>query len=158
MQDINEDEQADQLELASQVLESVAYKHYEVSNYAKTGYESKHNLSYWQSKPYLGIGKSATTMMQNENKRFRITDDVIDDELDKNQMLIEDLILAMRTSSGIDENLASRARILFSNFDETISQLEDLQFIKHTSNRIVPTNSGWLLGNEIYSRLLNLVD
>lgn len=42
-------------------LESIGYTHYEVSNFSKKGFQSKHNLKYWQDKNYIGIGLSASS-------------------------------------------------------------------------------------------------
>ena len=42
-----------------QWLEEAGYEHYEISNFAKPGFRSRHNSSYWQGKKYMGIGPSA---------------------------------------------------------------------------------------------------
>jgi oxygen-independent coproporphyrinogen-3 oxidase len=57
--DINTDEQALQFELLMQWLPDAGFQQYEVSNFAKPGFESKHNSSYWKGIPYLGLGPSA---------------------------------------------------------------------------------------------------
>ena len=51
---------ADMYELVCKLLRKARYTHYEISNFARPGYESKHNLSYWRSEPYLAIGTSAS--------------------------------------------------------------------------------------------------
>ena len=56
---IDNNKQAGQFEILMQQLELAGYNHYEISNYAKQGFESKHNSSYWQGKYYLGLGPSA---------------------------------------------------------------------------------------------------
>jgi oxygen-independent coproporphyrinogen III oxidase len=50
------DLQADMFAAACDVLASAGYVHYEISNWAKPGYECRHNLGYWQRRPYLGLG------------------------------------------------------------------------------------------------------
>jgi oxygen-independent coproporphyrinogen-3 oxidase len=55
----SEDEMADCYELARRRLEAASYGHYEISNWAKPGWESRHNLKYWRREPYLGIGAGA---------------------------------------------------------------------------------------------------
>ena len=55
----SEDEEAEIDALVSSTLKKHGYRHYEISNYAKNGMESRHNLHYWHSDPYLGFGLSA---------------------------------------------------------------------------------------------------
>jgi oxygen-independent coproporphyrinogen-3 oxidase len=53
------DRQADMFELACAVLGAAGYEHYEVSNWALPGRECRHNLGYWERRPYLGLGAGA---------------------------------------------------------------------------------------------------
>ena len=53
------DKQAEQFVLLMEWMEQANYRHYEISNFAKPGWESRHNQSYWQGKSYIGIGPSA---------------------------------------------------------------------------------------------------
>jgi oxygen-independent coproporphyrinogen-3 oxidase len=55
----SEDEMAEFYETAQERLGTAGYHHYEISNWAKPGYESKHNLKYWRREPYLGFGAGA---------------------------------------------------------------------------------------------------
>jgi oxygen-independent coproporphyrinogen-3 oxidase len=55
----SEDEMAEFYEMAQGTLGTAAYHHYEISNWAKPGFESKHNLKYWRREPYLGFGAGA---------------------------------------------------------------------------------------------------
>lgn len=64
----DDDEQADLYELMQSYLESKGYMQYEISNFCLDGFESRHNLKYWNCDEYLGIGSSAHSMM--DNKRF----------------------------------------------------------------------------------------
>jgi oxygen-independent coproporphyrinogen III oxidase len=54
-----EESSAEQLDVLLQILEKAGYEHYEISNFAKPSYYSRHNSSYWKQEPYLGIGPSA---------------------------------------------------------------------------------------------------
>ena len=53
------DLQADMYDLACGVLRDAGYEHYEVSNWARPGYRSVHNMGYWKGRPYLGLGAGA---------------------------------------------------------------------------------------------------
>ena len=54
-----EDEMAEFYEMAQAALAAAGYRHYEISNWAKPAFESKHNLKYWRREPYLGFGAGA---------------------------------------------------------------------------------------------------
>src|SRR5216684_3485527 len=61
-----EDEMAEFYEMAQESLGAAGYHHYEISNWAKPGYESKHNLKYWRREPYLGFGAGAHSFSGTE--------------------------------------------------------------------------------------------
>jgi len=62
----SEDEMAEFYEMAQEALEAAGYHHYEISNWAKPGFESKHNLKYWRREPYLGFGAGAHSFSGTE--------------------------------------------------------------------------------------------
>ncbi len=66
-----DDHAAHQLELLIEVLGDAGYQQYEVSNFAKPGFESRHNSSYWQRRKYLGIGPSAHSY-NGKSRQFNI--------------------------------------------------------------------------------------
>lgn len=64
----NEDEYAEQYLLAARTLTDAGYKHYEVSNFAKPGRESRHNRAYWNGSAYLGLGPGAHSFLPPERR------------------------------------------------------------------------------------------
>jgi oxygen-independent coproporphyrinogen-3 oxidase len=62
----SEDEMAEFYEMAQEMLGASGYHHYEISNWAKPGYESKHNLKYWRREAYLGFGAGAHSFSGTE--------------------------------------------------------------------------------------------
>jgi oxygen-independent coproporphyrinogen-3 oxidase len=62
----SDDEMADFYETACAFLADLGYHHYEISNWAKPGFESKHNLKYWRRTPYLGFGAGAHSFSGTE--------------------------------------------------------------------------------------------
>ena len=62
----NEDEEYELSKCAQRELEGVGYKRYEISNYARDGYECRHNLGYWRRVPYLGVGLGAASLIGEE--------------------------------------------------------------------------------------------
>jgi len=56
---ISEDESAQQFDILIDTLEKAGYDHYEISNFARPKFRSRHNTAYWQQKPYIGVGPAA---------------------------------------------------------------------------------------------------
>jgi oxygen-independent coproporphyrinogen-3 oxidase len=59
MKNVATDEQAEHFEMIIEYLNGIGLEHYEISNFAKPGYRSQHNSSYWKGIPYIGFGPSA---------------------------------------------------------------------------------------------------
>lgn len=99
-------------------LRHKGYKHYEISNFAKDGYQSRHNLTYWQGGDYIGIGKSA-------HGRFCINGDYIaavfpfqHEKLSPKERAEELIIMGLRLKEGIHKEHFSQLCGL--NFDDVI--------------------------------------
>lgn len=60
----------------AEVLDSFGYEHYEVSNYARPGYSSRHNIGYWRREPYLGVGLGAASLLRHSDVRYSNTTDL----------------------------------------------------------------------------------
>ncbi len=147
---------ADMMEAADALLESNGYEHYEVSNFAKPGFQSKHNLSYWQGKPYLGIGRSAVSMVQDEGGRRRIKDGEVVDTLTCKQAIVEDIMLAMRCISGVSvSSIEKLDEETFQGINSKFEALMSAGLIEIDAERYAPTLRGMMLGNEIYETVLD---
>lgn len=97
--------------LTKSILDSCGYKRYEISNYAKEGKECRHNLGYWQRKPYLGFGIAAASLyketryqMHNDLKAF-INGNFREEEtaLSQNDMMEEFMFLGLRLCKGVSK-------------------------------------------------------
>ena len=115
-QDVDNDKQARQFLLLMQWLRAAGYEHYEVSNFARPGYRSRHNSSYWKGEKYVGIGPSAHSYNGNsrswniannnayihaiEEGRIPAEIEVLTDV----QRLNEYLMISLRTMEGINVN------------------------------------------------------
>ncbi len=111
---LSEEAGVEQFEILMDKLESVGYEHYEISNFAQNGLYSKHNRSYWQNKPYLGIGPSAHSYdlekrewnTSNLRTYFEAIDsgerDFESEVLSKTDFYNEFIMLGLRTSEGVD--------------------------------------------------------
>lgn len=152
----DEDVEADQMELAERLLTEAGYERYEVASYAKPGFECRHNISYWTGVPYLGLGTSAVTMTQNSERRMRVQDGRITDDILPNEMAAEDLMLGMRMAKGVSDELVNASSELLPDVHECFQWLVDLGLAYHADGRFRPTKLGWLCGNELYGRILDL--
>ncbi len=152
----DQDMQALMMQMAPSILEPAGLLRYEVASYAAAGYECKHNIAYWTGKPYKGIGASAVTMTQNESRRMRVQDNQVVDDLDRRQIAAEDLMLAMRMTQGVSEQDVAQAALLLSQAPLVMRELVQQGFVEHAEGRYKPTLAGWLCGNELFGRILDL--
>ncbi len=68
MPDVSEERQSVHFEMLTKCMREANYEHYEISNFAKPGFQSRHNSSYWQGKPYIGLGPSAHSFNGNSRQ------------------------------------------------------------------------------------------
>ncbi len=68
MPDVSEERQSIHFDILTKTLREAGYEHYEISNFAMPGCQSKHNSSYWQGKPYIGLGPSAHSFNGNSRQ------------------------------------------------------------------------------------------
>ena len=109
-----------QYSMLCKVLSDAGYHHYEISNFARPGCEALHNSAYWRHIPYVGLGpgahsfggirsRLASTLCRQWNRpdlRAYIADPASVQEyeiLDDEKLILEKIMLALRTSEGIDE-------------------------------------------------------
>lgn len=156
MVEMNQDEQAVMMQMASGVLEPIGMPRYEVASYAYDGFECRHNEAYWTGKPYLGLGRSAVTMRQNERHRLRVKDGEIEDDLDRKQMCAEDLMLGMRMTRGVSDEQVRAAALLLPKVQMTFHELIARNLVMHEGGRYKPTLGGWLLGNILFGKIFEL--
>jgi oxygen-independent coproporphyrinogen-3 oxidase len=156
-----------QLETLVEILENEGYNQYEVSNFAKPGFESQHNSSYWQRKKYLGIGPSAHsynqvsrqhTIRNNHAYLQSIHKGVIPFEMElltREDHVNEYLLTTLRTSWGTDLQMLNREwnyDLLHENKSYVLA-LTDNQLAVLEKNYLKLTRKGKLLADKIASDL-----
>lgn len=152
----DEDEQADHMEAAARILSEAGFERYEVASYARPGFACRHNRAYWSGVPYLGLGAGAATMTQNDGRRMRVVDGRVTDDLDAAQMAAEDLMLRMRMAEGAAAEDVRRACALLPRAQEAFEEVCALGLAELRDGRFRPTERGWLCGNELFGRILDL--
>ncbi len=154
-----QDDVAFMYEFASDFLKENGFKKYEISNFARRGFECKHNISYWLRKPYLGLGPSAHSFF--DKKRFHNPPDlfiyasffidgkagwVFDYSVDKVEELKEKIFLGLRMTKGI----TIKKKCLL----EFLKDFEKEKLLTISGNRVKLTLKGMLLSNEIFAQVL----
>ena len=81
------------------ILEEYGYRRYEISNYAREGYECRHNLGYWERAEYLGIGAGAASLINN----VRQIEGEAPDKLSEKDCMEEYMFLGLRKTAGVSK-------------------------------------------------------
>lgn len=158
----DDDEVSRQYLFMCDYLEKKGYSHYEISNFAKKGYESRHNLKYWLLEDYLGIGPSAHSFL--DGKRFYYPRD-LKGFIEGNEPIgdgsggdeAEYIMLGLRLLKGIDpkEYFGLFKKELPEGFFKKCRMFHKAGYMNIENNRYFLTNEGMLLSNSIISELLD---
>lgn len=146
----SEDEDRAMYELTSFRLAEAGYKRYEISNYAKDGYFSRHNTSYWERVPYLGFGVGASSLFEGErydnvaNLKEYIKNAGISDvrqnitKLSLKDEMSEFMFLGLRLTDGVSKTAFSQ------NFTFTVEEIFGDFVKKHINNELLIDNGDFL--------------
>ncbi|MBX9742491.1 MAG: radical SAM family heme chaperone HemW [Chthoniobacterales bacterium] len=151
----NEHLEADQFELATDLLEQHGYRHYEISNYAKQSRESAHNMAYWLGRDYLGLGPSAfstvagrrwrnicETGLYSSSTMSGKTAIDFEEQLSPQLLAIERAAFGLRTYHGL---LFEKAR----PWQKAMEEMEQHGLLYRTSDRWLLTRRGKLLADVV---------
>ena len=165
--DVENDKQARQFLLLMQWLREQGYEHYEVSNFAKPGFRSRHNAAYWRGIPYLGLGPSAHSFNGSE-RRWNIANNSIyiqtvtagaarreTERLTPTQALNEYIMISLRTAEGIDldrveAGWSSAAR---KTIEQQVMRYFNNGLVRFSGASIQLTDPGMLMADGIASDL-----
>ena len=156
----DDDMQAEMYLKAVEMLDSLGYKQYEISNFAKQGYESRHNTNYWRCGEYIGIGPSAHSFF--DGKRFFYSRSM--DDFNNNKLSFEGtggdeeefIMLSLRLKSGLNysEFEEKFGYTLPSYIIEKAKEYEKYGYTNVTDKSISFTPKGFLVSNSIISELI----
>ncbi len=166
----DEEATADFYESACQRFEANGVAQYEISNFARPGSESRHNLKYWTRQPYLGFGVDAHSMLKSATPEAEAVRFAAADVLEKYvagslaqktavstvNALEERFFLGLRLNCGVDlsEVAADFGRRAVDNLSTAISDLISDGLLRRNGNRISLTPRGRLLSNEVFQCFL----
>ena len=144
---LDEDTEADMYELIEKRLKENNYNHYEISNFAKKGYESKHNLGYWNYDDFMGVSLGASGKIGNYRytntrlfEKYFENIDSKDEELilDDRDMMFENIMMSLRTIYGLNINEFNKR--YNCNILEVYPQIKENKYLSIIDDRLVCTN------------------
>jgi oxygen-independent coproporphyrinogen-3 oxidase len=176
----SDDDIARMYEIAIEKLGAAGIDQYEISNFARPGFSSRHNLRYWQRQPYLGLGLDASSMLcatpdekDSEELRYVLRSSTTDDLqafLDGTQsaetawlsparQYEEAWFLGLRLNAGVNVAEVERefGRKTTAPVMETIARLADDGLLTSEGDIVRLTARGRLLSNEVFQEFLGLV-
>ena len=164
----DDDAQADMYLWTVARLEQAGYTQYEISNFARPGMQSRHNLRYWLTRPYIGFGPGAHSDFGGRRYSFvRDLDGYITGVLEGKPVIesseliperergSEYLMLRLRTTRGIEEWEYRRSHFMnFAPLEEKLLSYERYGWATRCENRWRLTPEGFLLSNRLIGELL----
>ncbi len=110
---MDDDEEYECMKLIYHFLNKIGYQHYEISNYAKIGYESIHNQAYWHNMDYYGVGLGAHGNLDNQrycntrslNNYYKGNYRIHEEEINCHEKIFEGIMLGLRMTKGINIEL-----------------------------------------------------
>lgn len=155
----DDDAQADTYLAMCERLRDKGYEHYEISNFAKPGCRSRHNMKYWDLSEYLGLGPGAHSFMNGRRfafardlKAYIGGEDIVqdEDEVPTFQRQGEYLMVRLRTADGVDFlDLEKRYNIDSTPYEEAFRGLMGNGLVAHQGTRWYLTEKGFLVSNSI---------
>jgi oxygen-independent coproporphyrinogen-3 oxidase len=164
----DEDLTADLYSMACERLNAAGVQQYEISNFAREGFESRHNLKYWTRQPYLGFGVDAHSMLEGEVQAVRFsTADSLEEYMagrpvtcsviSARAALEETFFLGLRLNRGVhlQEVAGAFGRDAANSFCGAIAESVRAGLVEHQGERIRLTERGRLLSNEVFQRFVS---
>ncbi len=175
------DAQADQYAWTQERLARAGYEHYEISNWARSGYRSRHNLTYWECREYLGLGAGAHSDLgatrfanaaspaqylslvdeswraaQGGDGRTPMRQVVSGETITPELAMADMLILGLRLVEGVSlAGFAERFELeAMDAFGGRLREPLEIGLLEVADGRLRLTERGRLLGNEVFARLL----
>jgi oxygen-independent coproporphyrinogen-3 oxidase len=161
----SEDEQITMMEFAEITLTAAGYNHYEISNYARYGKHSPHNVVYWKGGEYLGLGPGAHSYYNNRRRAnvssveeyisktsSHKTPVAFSETIDDKTRAAEALLTGLRLLDGVSDQLF--ARRFGPYWGDKLASLFEGGFLEHTSGMVRFTHRGMLVSDEVFLQLV----
>ena len=164
LKEMDDDNLADQYNLIRNYLSENGFEHYEISNFAKPNCRSKHNQVYRKNEGYDALGPGASGY--DYKYRYKYTNNVLDyinskilvekEEVDKDSDFEYEILLALRTSDGINfEKINKKFNIKFEEkYQQQIKNLEKINLIEVNKDSLKCRGDGIFLAEHIFKKLI----
>lgn len=168
---VDEDTEYEMYKYLTKKFEESGYKRYEISNYALSGFESKHNLKYWNQEQYLGFGSNASSFfggvrsanvkeideyIEKINNNCTVKDDNSYEDLDKEALQKEYVMLALRKIDGVNKNkFKTRYKEdIHDVFAKEIVELKKDNLLVENDTNIYLSQRGLEVANIVWERFI----
>ena len=165
----DEEEERQMYENTAMILEKYEYHQYEISNYAKKGYECRHNCGYWKRKEYLGLGLGSASLIKEtrfcntsdmefylkfSNEPSKLREDL--QALSIKEQMEEFMFLGLRMLEGVSEKefLNKFGETLESVYGSVIKKYVNLGLLEWRADSLCLTRSGISVSNQIFADFL----
>lgn len=169
----NEDTQVNMYLDSCAALEKNGYKQYEISNFARSGHECRHNIKYWRSREYLGFGPAAYSLFMHRIFSYKKDIDLFmsdptdmralldeNHEISEKELASQYVMLSFRLSDGV--SIREYSERFNDDFDkrylEKMKPFMEKQFIVKTDDGYRLSRDGMLVSNLILSEILDFDD
>lgn len=163
-----EDLEAEMFEYIISEMESSGFEHYEISNFTKPGFESRHNLMYWNNDEYFGCGAGASGYLNGIRYRNRIPIQhylkavadgnarLSEEVLTKEEMMEEELFLGLRKKSGVSvSRFQEKFGLSFeSRYGPVVRELQNQGLLVEDKDFIRMTKKGLFLGDSVAEKFI----
>ena len=161
----DDDSAADMYELVVKMMKDAGYRHYEISNFARGGRESKHNSKYWRLDEYLGLGLAAHSDFGG--KRLENTRDMerylggewleAESDISNSEREFEFLMLGLRTADGISKSeFLARFDVDFDEkYGKKVEKFKKMGYFCEKGDALALTESGFEVSNAILTEILD---
>jgi len=172
----SEETAADMYRMAQRKLTQAGYEHYEISNYARKGYQCQHNRVYWKNRSYYGFGMGAASYLQGvrytraatQNDYYQYVNSLENEQFkfpkspnNKKDLLLETLMLGLRLAEGISlEKLESDfGYAITENLICLLQSYSENGWVKISPKRIhLSDPDGFLFSNVVLTRIFEMFD
>lgn len=169
LKEVDDDTELEQYQRVRAILTGGGYEHYEISNYARPGFQSEHNKLYWSAGEYLGFGPSAHSHWRGRrygnirnldeyNRRLLAGQSVVqfEESLDPEARAREALVMYLRLMNGVSRD-EFRTRTGFDYRDlcgDTIDWLAGIGMLENEGDRIKLTPQGVFVSDAVFAELV----